>query len=121
METSNPFRSREGKRPSPPIPAWFQAQRVLSGAEVFVHCNHAQFGFHNQTVVLGRGGLLLLAPLPLREGTAVRVDVSRNGQGWEVEAAVAHALPGWGTVLRFPPSDGWGWQLLKAWLPGPSR
>lgn len=108
--------SRERQRRLPPVPAWFEARRMLSGADVLVHCNHVHFGLHNQTVVLGRGRLLLLAPLPLREASPVRVEVTRDGQRWEVEAAVAHALPGWGTVFRFAPTDGWGWQQLKAYL-----
>lgn len=113
--------SREGKRKLPPVPAWFEARRVLSGSDVLVNCKHTHFSFRNQTVVVGRGGLLLLASLPLREGSPVRLEVSADGQRWNVEATVAQALPGWGTVFQLTLPGGWRWEELKAWLTDEGR
>lgn len=95
---------------------------MLAASEVLVHCEHTQLGLHNQTVVLGEGGLLLPTPLPLREGSTVRIQVSGDGQWVHAEATIAHTLLGWGTVFRFSSLEGWGWgwawahQRLVTWL-----
>ena len=103
---------RKAKPKLPPLPVWFGPSRVLSDSEVLIHCEHTDFPLHNQVVVLGRAGLLLLTPLPLREGSKVRLEVSSDGQRWEVAATVEHPLQGLGTVFGFLPSNGWaGWLL----------
>ena len=114
---SNPAKDRrQTKGKLAFVPHWLGTRQVLSHIDLLVHCEQTDFGLSDQTMVLGQRGLLLQTSLPLREGSQVRLEVSRAGNWWPVLATVESRLPGWGTVFRFAPTPSWAWEQLKAWL-----
>ncbi len=96
------------KRHEPPsfisaAPWWLEPKRVLTGTEVLIHCEHTHFRLNGHTVVLGQQGVFVPAPVMLREGSAVRVELSWEGQRLELDATVESAPSGLGTILHFLP------------------
>lgn len=103
------------KRAGVPLPAWFGPSRLLADSEVQIECDHTRFRYHRQALFLSQKGLFLLACLPLREGSVVRLQVKTEAQRWETLALVAQVFPELGTLLRFSPIDGLAdrfWEIL---------
>lgn len=76
--------SRKQNKLGPCVPTWFGVSRMLSDCEVVIRREDSSFRLSNQTVVLGRYGLLLVAPLVLREESQVQMRVTSDGRRLDV-------------------------------------
>lgn len=88
-----------------PVPGWFGAYCVLPANELVVEAQDTHFDLHNQLLLVGRRGLVLLGPSFLREGSQVLLRLTSGVRRLQVRASVRAGLPGLGTILRFLPLD----------------
>lgn len=91
------------ERRLPPLPSWFEALAVLRDRDVEIEEDGTSFHLRRQTVVVGQGGVFLLAQIPLRGGSAVQVRVSGTESESTFAARVESSRMGLGTLFRVSP------------------